>query len=520
MRSPRSFIGQLGRAGSRRAPGAGTGGRARRRARPAPAFALALAILAGAVLATPAHGQERPDRSRRPEPGPVPALRLPPVQEFTLSNGLRVLLVDKHDLPLVQVNLHLRAGSVRDEAGRTGLASLTADMLDEGAAGRSALEIADAVEMLGARLATGAGMHSAVVSLRVPVARLEPALALMGDVALRPDFPEAELDRLRKERLTALLRQRDEPAAIAAELFNRTLFGETHPYGRSATGDEASLLAITTADLRAFHRTFYRPNNATLIVVGAVRAETLRPRLEAVFGGWDAGDVPAERVEAAPQVRGRTVHLVDKPGAAQSIILIGRIGAARTSEDYHTLEVMNTILGGSFTSRLNRNLREEKGYTYGARSSFDFLPVPGAFHAGAAVQTNATGPALHEFMKELRAIRDPIPDEELTRARSFLAMRYPAGFQSVAGIAARIADLVQYGIPTDELGRYTERVLGVERPHVERVAREYIDPDNIAIIVVGDRAAIESQIRELELGEIRFLTVTDVFGEPPAGAQE
>jgi len=492
----------------------------RRTARPASLIVAAATIALGLAAAVPAEAQqtERPDRSKRPAVGPAPELKLPPVERYTLSNGLEVLVMGKRGLPLVQVNLHVRTGSVRDPADRIGLASLTADMLDEGAAGLDALELADRFERLGARFGVGAGAHTSTVSLRVPVARLDAGLGLMADVVLRPDFPESELERLKRERLTAMIRRHDEPNSIASALFRRVLFGESHPYGRIA--DEASLRATTLEDIRGFYSRYYRPGNATVIVVGDIDAASARAAIERALGAGGGGRVERARLEPAEQVRGRVVYVVDKPGSAQSVIQIGRIGIARDSKDYYAVLVMNTILGGSFTSRLNQNLREDKGYTYGAGSYFDAGPIPGAFVASAAVQTDATGPALREFMKELRAIREGVTDEEVAGARNYLAMRYPAGFQSVADIASQLAEVVQYGLPVDELNQFTRRVLAVTRQDVERVARTYIDPENLVIVVVGDRARIEAQIRAENLGEIRFLEVKDVFGEPPTSTEE
>jgi zinc protease len=458
---------------------------------------------------------QEPDRSVRPAVGEAPDLVLPAVEQFTLPNGLTVLVLEKRDLPLVQVNLLIDAGSTRDAAGRTGLASVTAAMLDEGAAGRSALEIADAFEHLGVRFGVGAGIHSASLTLRAPAQRLPDALRLAADVLLRPDFPDEELQRMRLDRLTSLVRRYDEPDDIAGALVDRTLFGAEHPYGRDGFGTAASLRAITTADLRGFHQRYYRPGNATAILVGDVDAAAARSLLEATLGDWQQGAVRAQPVADAGQVSGRRIYIVDKPGSAQSVVTLGRIGVPRTTRDYYALEVMNVILGGSFTSRLNQNLREDKGYTYGARSAFDYRPAAGPWTAGAAVQTPSTGPAIAEFMKELRGMHEPIPDEEVDRARNFLAMRYPAGFQSVADIAARIADMVRFGLPTTYLNEYVDNVLAVTTEDVERVARQYVDPDNVAIFVVGDRSEIEQQVRELGLGETTFLTVTDVLGPMP-----
>jgi zinc protease len=492
-----------------------------------------IAVLAGAVLAgacattgpgaVPAGGPatasvatpQAPDRTVRPAVGEAPDVALPPLQEFTLPNGLRVVVMEKRDLPLVQLNLLIHSGSAADDAGRPGLASITAAMLEEGAAGMSALELADAFEYLGARFGVNARHHVTGMVLRAETRRFPEALALAGSVLLQPDFPEEELDRLRMERLTALVRQHDEPAAVAGVLFDRTLFGVEHAYGRSGFGTEASLRAVTTADLRSFYRLHYRPNNATAVLVGDIDVATAERLLGEALGGWQRREVPAIRVADREQVRGRTIHVVDIPGSAQSVIRLGRIGAPRTTADYYALNVMNVILGGSFTSRLMQNLREDKGYTYGASSFFDFLPAPGPWLAGAAVQTNATGPALAEFMNELRGMHQPIPADEVARARNFLAMQAPAAFQSVAATAAQIGEVVQYGLPADYFNHYVDNILAVTAADVERVARQYIDPDNVAIVVVGDRAAIEQQIRDQDLGPIHFLEVRDVLGPVP-----
>lgn len=454
-----------------------------------------------------------PDRSTRPAPGPTPELALPAAQRFTLDNGLEVIVVEKRDLPLVQANVLVHAGSVLDPADRVGLATITADLLDEGAAGKSALELSDAFELLGARFGVGASLHAAQVSLRVPVARLEPALALAADVVLRPDFPAAELERLRAERLTALIRAHDQPNAIASALSRQTLFGTEHPYGRNA--DAAALRAIDVADARNFWQQWWRPNNATVIVVGDIDAARARTLVEQAFGGWERASTTAPSVADASQVSGRTIHLVDKPGAAQSVIIIGRIGAARSTPDYYALQVMNTILGGQFTSRLNQNLREKHGYSYGAGSAFDFRPVAGPWTASAAVQTASTGAALREFFNEFEGIRSPIPADEVERAKNYLAMRYPAQFQSVAGIAAEIGESVLSEVPLDQMDDYVARVMAVTKADVERVARAYVDPENVAIIVVGDRQVIEQQVRDAGLGDVRLLEVTDVLGPVP-----
>ena len=482
-------------------------------------YRAAAAALGGLLILMPSTAAslpaQVPDRSAPPELGPPPALELPAIQRLELSNGAQVVLLEKHNVPVVQVNLVVRTGYTADPQGETGLASMTADMMDEGAAGLDALQLADAIDFLGARLSVRASAHHTTVALHTPVSRLDAALAVMADVALRPDFPEEELERKRLERLTGLMQARDEARVIASVIFDRTLYGSEHPYGRTSNGNEASIRAIKVADLEGFYETYFRANNAFFIVVGDVSMGVIKPKLEALFGGWERGGIPSMSWPQAGQVETREIFLVDKPGAAQSEIRIGRIGVPRLTEDYYAIVVMNTVLGGSFTSRLNSNLREEHGYSYGARSFFDFEPLPGPFQAGAAVQTAVTDAALTEFMKELELIREPVPDEELTRARNFMALRFPSRFQTVAGIAGRLTEMELYDLPGDYFNDYVERILAVTGEDVQRVARKYIVPDKLAIIVVGDRAAIEEGVRALDLGPVHLLTIDDVLGPAP-----
>jgi predicted Zn-dependent peptidase len=353
-----------------------------------------------------------PDRSKPPELGPPQAMQLPAIQHFKLSNGIPVVLMEKHELPLVQVELLIRAGSVMDPPAKLGRASLMADLMDEGAGTRNSLELADAIDYLGVALGAFASNHTSGVTLHTPLAKLDSALALFADVALRPTFPPAELERKRKERLTLLLQWHDQPGAINSVAFNSILFGKEHPYGRPNLGTEQSLRSMRVEDLREFYSAYFHAGNATLVVVGDIVPAQMIAKLEQYFGSWKAGEAAAANLPQAEQVKERKIYLVDKPGAAQSVIRIGRIGAARMTDDYHALIVLNTILGGSFTSRLNQNLREKHEYTYGAGSAFDFRPSPGAFSASASVQTDVTDKALAEFMNELTNIMEPVTDEE------------------------------------------------------------------------------------------------------------
>ena len=470
--------------------------------------ALAVVVGSGALVA------QKPDRSTPPKPGPPPALKLPPIQKQTLSNGLAVWIVEQHEVPLVQVNLIVKAGSAADPAGKYGVGSMTAAMLDEGAGGKSSLELADAVEFLGAQLSTSSTFDYSAVRLSVPVARLADALPLMADVVQRPTFPGAELERLRKERLTRLLQARDDPAAIMEIAFPRLVFGDKHRYGTAAGGGTAEVKALTLDDLRAFHRSYYRPETSTLLVVGDISSGAVMPALERAFGSWKAEGTagPNTPIPAAAQLTKRQIYLIDKPGAAQSQIRIGWVGVPRSTPDYPAIQVLNTILGGSFTSRLNTNLREEHGYSYGAFSSFEERISPGAFSARAGVQTDKTADALKEFFNELTGILKPVPSEELDKARNYVALGFPAEFETTADLAQKMEEQVVHALPDEYFPSYIRSVVQTTGAGVEKAAARYVQPDKFAVVVVGDRKAIEAGIRALNLGPIEIMTVEQALG--------
>jgi len=473
---------------------------------------LVVTIAAGLTLAAGPALAQAPDRSGPPPLGPTPALVLPAVHKRALSDGLPVWIVEKHAVPVVQINLIVGAGAGADPVSRFGLASLTAAMLDEGAAGKDALAVADAVDFLGADLTTSSSYDASFVNLHVPVARLAPALAIMADVVLRPTFAQSDLDRLREERLTSLRQARDFPPAIGAAAFPLLVYGASHRYGIGTAGTEETLRAFTTEDLRDFHARYYRPDDAALVVVGDVTPDAVLVELERAFGAWRAtGPRPEPPAIAPPPKPGpRTVYLVDKPGAAQSVIRIGWAGAPRATPDFFALEVLNTILGGSFTSRLNQNLREEHGYTYGAGSAFDMRLGAGPFFATASVQTDKTAEALTEFFKELEGIRQPVPAGELEKAKNYVARSYPGQFETTRGVAGQLGEAIVYDLPNDYFTTYVGRIEAVTADAVQRAADTYITPDRFAVVVVGDRAAVMEKIEALKLGPIRVLSVDDV----------
>ena len=470
-------------------------------------------LLAAVVLVPALAVAQPPDRSKAPTPGPAPLLTLPTVQQARLSNGLELRLVEMHEVPVVRIALVFRNGAAADPSGRPGVASLTAAMLDEGAGTRSALDIADQAAFLGATLSTGSSYDASYVSLGVPVARMEPALALLADVALRPTFPVADLERLRTELLTSMLQTRDNPAAIASLAFPRLLYGTAHRYATAENGTPDSVKALTADDLRTFHQAQYRPDAAQLIVVGDVTKDGVLPLLERMLGGWTASGA-APKLPAVPDARqpsARRIVLIDKPGAAQSQIRIGWIGVPRSTPDFFPLTIANTILGGSFTSRLNTNLRETHGYAYGASSQFVMRRQAGPFVAAAGVQTDKTAESVREFFNEFDGIRRPIPPDEFGKAQRNVALSFPEDFETTGDLLGRLQAQAVLGLPDDVYTTYVQKVMAVTPADAARVTTQYIQPTKFLVVVVGDRAKIEAPLTALNLGPLTVLSVDDAL---------
>jgi predicted Zn-dependent peptidase len=447
-----------------------------------------------------------------PTLGAAPTLTLPPVTKRVLPNGLTVLVVEQHELPLADFLLVVGSGNEADPTARAGLASITALLLREGTSTRTSPQIADQLSFLGASLSTGSAWDMSQVGLHTPTAQLDSALALFADVVMHPSFPQKEVERLKKQRLTELLQAKDRARDIADRVFTSVLYGSEHPYGHPPTGTEESTRAITRADAKGFYDSHYRPNNATLIVVGDLTVDDVERRARSLFGNWPRRAVPDTRYPAATAASAvPTVFLVDKPGAPQSSIRIGNIGVPRSTTDYFALQVMNTILGGSFTSRLNQNLREKKGYTYGAASGFSMRRQAGPFTARAEVTGAKTDSALVEFLRELRAIRDTVSDAELTRAKRYLQLGLPSDFETTTDIAFQLVPVVLYGLPADYYATYVQQIERITQSEVQRVARQYVDPSRMSIVIVGDRASIEGGIRAVNVGTI---SVRDLSGAP------
>ena len=451
------------------------------------------------------------DRSKPPTLPPPPALKLPAIRTAKLDNGLELTVVEMHKVPVVDVQVMVDAGAARDPTDAPGLATFTAGMLQQGAGTRGALEVADEAAFLGAALNTTASFDMAVASVHVPKRRLEAALDLLAEVVLRPTFSDSEVNRQRELRGAQLVQQRDEPVAVASVAFPAIVFGAAHPYGHPLNGTDAATAALARPQVVQFYRTYYRPTGARVLVVGDINLAEARKLVTTRFGAWDKADVPAFPTAPAPAPAARTVYLIDKPGAAQSVIRIGHVGPPRTTPDWYALEVLNTILGGAFTSRLNQNLRETHGYTYGAFSQFAARRLSGAFVALASVVTAKTDSSLIEFLKELRRIRDEaVPATDLNKAKAYVTLGLPGDFETTGGAAARFRDLLAYGLPLDYYDQYIQRINAVTADDVQRVAHRYIDPDHFDIVVVGDKSQIEAGIRALNEGPVVY---RDVWGQ-------
>ncbi len=476
-------------------------------------IALLAAFAACAPIATFAQNAAPLDRTIVPALGTSSKFKLPAVAAGKLANGVAIQVVEHRALPLVHVTLIVDGGS-RLEAGQPGLAGFTARMLTEGAGTRDANALQSELAFLGAQLNAGAGAESFIVQLSVAKRSLAEALDLMADVVLRPAFRADNVKQQRDLRFQSLLQRRDQPTQLAVLAFNEIVFPEGHPYHDPADGDSASTAALDSARVRSFYQGAFVPERAKFIVVGDVTAPEMRAMLGSRFGAWKRAAepiaVPAVTVKPFDHDRIK-IYLVDKPGAAQSVIQLGSPGADRLGIDYPAVMVMNTILGASFSSRLNANLRETKGYTYGISSRFGWAPLPGPFVVNTQVRTNVTDSSIVEIFNELKLIRNAAVDpKELARAKAYVALAVPGRFETNASIAGQIADLDSYGLPLSSVSDFVALVNGVTTVDVQRVAREYIPAATATLVVVGDLTKVRAGIEALKLGTVTVLDVSSI----------
>ncbi|NBC17680.1 MAG: insulinase family protein [Bacteroidetes bacterium] len=444
-----------------------------------------------------------------PETGTPPDADFPAIQRATLDNGMEVVLAERHATPTVDMTLLIDAGYASDADAIPGRANLAMNMLDEGTESRDALAISEELDMLGATLGSGSNLDLSVVSMTALTENLAASLDLYADVILNPAFPDDELERLRKQQLAAIQREKASPFQMALRVFPELLYGEGHAYSLPFTGSgtEESVSRLTREDLAAFHQTWFKPNNATLVVVGDVTMDDLVPLLEDTFGGWDTGSVPEKNVAEVAHNPSQQVYLMNRPGAQQSIIFAGHVAPPTNNPNEIAIETMNTILGGSFTSRINMNLREDKGWSYGARSLLVDARGQRPFLVYAPVQTDKTAESIQEISAELQGILsgEPVTAAELEKAKKNQTLSLAGRWETNGAVGSSINQMVRFDLPEDYFDTYAEAVRSLSVDQVEAAAETVVHPDRLVWVVVGDREVIEPSIRELGISDITLI---------------
>lgn len=459
--------------------------------------------------------QQPLDRTKVPAPGTSPVLQVPTWTRTQLANGATLIVSERHNLPLISFTMTFVGGSNQFEpANRRGVASMTASMLTEGTKTKTGDQLSDALQMLGSGVSARVGGEDGSLGFVSTSANFEPTLAILSDMMLNSVFPEEALERLRGRTLVSLTQAKDEPTVIGSQVFAKVLYGDAHPYGQRVT--ETSVKAITRDDIVAFQKAYFQPGRAIITVVGDITAVKAKSILDKALAAWPkGGEKPAFDYPKLPELQTAKIYLVDKPGAAQSVVGIGLPGPPRHTPDYFALQVLNTILGGQFQSRLNANIREQKGYSYGVNSAFSYGRGPGAFRAGGSIFTAKTDAALIEFMKELKGIvgERPITDEEIKTAKESLIQGLPQRFASVTAINNAVTSLAVQNLGDDYYQTYAAKVSAVTKDDLLRVAKKYIDLSHLAIVIVGDREKVEAALKATNIAPI---TLLDVEGNPVA----
>ena len=457
------------------------------------------------------------DRSKLPAAGTPPDARFPAIARATLPNGLKIMLAERHSIPQVNMTLLMDAGYAADQFATPGSASLTLDMLDEGTKTRTALQISDTLSQLGAELSTGSQLDVSSVSLSTLKDNLDPALGIFADVILDPSFPQADFQRQQRQRIARIQREKVQPVQMALRVFPQLLYGANHAYGNPLTGSgtEESVTRMTRDDLVRFHRTWFKPNHATLVVVGDISLADIQPKLVRLFSRWQAGDVPQKNVGTVADQPRPLVYILDRPGSEQSIILAADLAPPKANPHEYAIEAMTSLLGGQFTSRVNMNLREAKHWSYGAFTLVWDARGQRPFIAYAPVQTDKTKESMIEVDRELRGILGPRPVEvdELAKAQANLTLTLPGNWETMGAVQGSLEQLVTYGLDDHYYETYAQRVRALTIPDATTAAQDAIRPDHLVWVIVGDRSKIEAGIRELNFGEVRFL---DADGKPLA----
>jgi len=460
------------------------------------------------------------DRTKLPEAGTPPDARFPAIARATLPNGLKIVLAERHSIPQVNLTLLLDAGYAADQFAAPGTARLALDMLDEGTTRRTALQISDTLSQLGAQLFTSSQLDVSRVALSTLKDNLHPALDIFADVVLNPAFPAADFQRLQRQTLARIQREKVQPVQMALRVFPQLLYGANHAYGNPLTGSgtEQSVSAMTRDDLVRFHRTWFKPNHATLVIVGDVSLAEVQPTLTRLFSRWPAGEVPQKNISTVADQPRPLVYILDRPGAEQSVILAADLAAPKANPREYAIEAMTSLLGGQFTSRVNMNLREAKHWSYGAFTFVWDARGQRPFIAYAPVQTDKTKESMIEVDRELRGILGPRPvtADELTKAQANLTLTLPGNWETMDAVQGSLEQLVMFGLDDRYFETYAQRIRALTIPDAAAAAQETIRPDHLVWVVVGDRSKIEAGIRELNFGEVRFL---DADGKPLASRE-
>ena len=455
------------------------------------------------------------DRSKVPDIGPPPDAKFPALQRTTLSNGLKIVLAERQSIPQVRLDLVLDAGYAADQSAMPGTANLTLAMLDEGTRGRSSLQISEELLRLGANYGIFSRLDYSSVFLEALKENLDPSLALFSDIVLHPSFPARDLDRLKRQVLAGIQQEKVDPLGSALRVLPVLLYGRDHAYSQpwSGVGTEASVGGLERKDVAAFHDTWFKPNHATMIVVGATTLEEIRPKLERYFGAWRPGDIPVKNVGRVEAPATPTVYLVDRPGAEQTVILAASIAPATNNPAEPAIETMDAVLGSYFGSRINMNLREQKHWSYGAFTIFRSARGQRPYVAYAPVQTDKTKESAVELQKELQGILGtrPIQPDELAKAKSQLTATLPGGWETMEAVATDIRSLVVFGLEDRYFDTYPDKVRSVTAETATWIAADIVKLGNLVWVVVGDRAKIEPGLREIKLGEIKLI---DADGNP------
>ena len=449
------------------------------------------------------------DRNQPPAIAQPPELRLPRLERTTLSNGLKVVLAERHEIPLVSLSLLVDSGYAADQFAVPGAAALVSKLLDQGTKTRTSLEIGEQLAQLGANLTVGANMDGIKARLSALKTNLDASLEIFADVALNPSFPQADFLREQKQQLAAIEREKTEPEPLALRVLPSLIYGKGHAYSEPWTGSgtAASVSQLTREDMARFHAAWFKPNHATLMVVGDTTLAEMRPKLEKLFSAWTPGETPKKNVATVPLPERSVVYLMDRPGAQQSLILAGNVAPPRNNPAEVSIESMNNVLGGDFSSRLNMNLREDKHWAYGAVTMLISARGQRPFLAYAPVQTDKTKESMSEIDKELRGILadHPATDAELARVKASETLRLPGSRETMDRVMSSVEDLVEYDLPEDYYQTYAGKVRALTLADIGKSAQEVVQPKHLIWVVVGDRTKIEAGIRELGLGEVRLL---------------